>query len=458
MDTAKVKDKKVSILGSQRSALGAARLLSHFGAKVLLSEINADRFTKEKRQLLAEINAEFEFGYHSQDVLASDFVIASPGIPENVDIIQKIRAKGIPIYSEIELSSWFIEAPIIAVTGSNGKTTTVNLIHHLLQTAGYDSYLGGNVGVAASEVLLASLKDNPKKPVFVLEVSSFQLDNINTFKPKVAVILNLSPDHLDRYPTLEAYYESKLGLFRNLDKESVAVINQDDPELAQRDILAENKRYYAVSSPMGADVMLAEGVLGMMTEKGWEPIIPASALPIPGAHNLSNALAAIAAVMDFIHQPEIIAQGLITFTAVPHRIEYVGKVNGIRCYNDSKATNIASTEVAIHSFPQSIWLILGGKDKGGDFSSLIPLMERHVREVLLVGAAAEIIETQIGRSIPSSKTGTIEAAIERCLKLGKEGDILLLSPACASFDQFDNYEARGDHFRSLIKAREGWSM
>lgn len=458
MDTAKFKDRKVSILGSQRSAMGAARLLSHFGAKVLLSELDANQFTAEKRQILADINAEFEFGYHSEDVLDCEFVIVSPGIPENAEIIQKIRAKGLPIYSEIEVSSWFIDAPIIAVTGSNGKTTTVNMIHHLLKTAGYDSYLGGNVGVAASEVLMQSFDENPKKPIFVLEVSSFQLDNIDTFKPKVAVILNLTPDHLDRYSSLEAYYESKLCLLKNLDHDSTAVINQDDPELTRRDIIVENKRTFAVNSQIGGDAMLAEGILGIMDESGWKPVLPAKALPLPGRHNLSNALAAIAAVMDFISEPEILAQGLITFAAVPHRIEYVGKVKGIRCYNDSKATNIASTEVAIGSFSKPLWLILGGKDKGGDFTSLIPLLEGRIKEVLLVGAAADTIETQIGRSIESSKLETIEAAIDHCFEKGEEGDILLLSPACASFDQFENFEARGDHFRSLVESKEGWSM
>ncbi len=457
MVNSSVKDQQVTVLGSQRSAMGAARLLSHFGAKVLVSELDAGQFTAEKRQILSDIGAEFEFGYHSPDVLTSDFVVVSPGIPDNADIMLKIRKKGVPIYSEIEVTSWFIDAPIIAVTGSNGKTTTVNLIHHLLQTAGYDSFLGGNVGIAASEVLLSSLDMAPKKPIFVLEVSSFQLDNIASFKPQVAVILNLTPDHLDRYPSLDAYYESKLEIFKNLDQNCTAVINQDDPELARRDIVAENKRFFAVDSYTGADAMQAEGVLGMMKESNWIPILPSKVLPIPGQHNQSNALAAIAAVMDFIEKPGIMAQGLITFNAVPHRIEYVGKVNGILCYNDSKATNIASTEVAIHSFTQPLWLILGGKDKGGDFTALLPFLEGYSREVLLVGAAADIIETQIGRSLLTCRLDTISDAVDYCLAHGQDGDVLLLSPACASFDQFDNYEARGDHFRSLIQAQEGWS-
>ncbi|MEA3287902.1 MAG: UDP-N-acetylmuramoyl-L-alanine--D-glutamate ligase [Candidatus Marinimicrobia bacterium] len=458
MDNNRVKDQQVAILGSQRSAMGAARLLSHFGAKVLLSESNTDQFTAEKRQVMAEIGAEFEFGYHSQDVLDAAFVVVSPGIPENADIIKKIRKQGIPIYSEVEVTSWFIDAPIIAVTGSNGKTTTVNLIHHLLQTAGYDSFLGGNVGIAASEVLMDSLQKAPEKPVFVLEVSSFQLDNIESFAPQVGVLLNLTPDHLDRYPSLDAYYQSKLDLFKNMKHSGKVIINRDDPELARRDILAEHKQFFAVDSLEGGDAMLAEGVLGMMKPSGWCPILPAKILPIPGKHNLSNALAAIAAVMDFIDDPELLAQGLMTFEAVPHRIEYVGKINDIRCYNDSKATNIASTEVAIQSFSQPLWLILGGKDKGGDFTALLPLLEGHVREVLLVGDAVEIIETQIGRSLVTRIVDTLENAIEHCLQQGSPGDVLLLSPACASFDQFDNYEVRGDHFRSLIQAREGWTL
>lgn len=450
-------NKKVTILGSQRSAMGAARLLSHFGAKVLVSELDADQFTAEKRQILADIGAEFEFGYHSEDVMDCEFVVVSPGIPENVEIIQKIRARELPIYSEIEVTSWFIDAPIIAVTGSNGKTTTVNLIHHLLTTAGYDSYLGGNVGVAAAEVLLESLEDKAEKPIFVLEVSSFQLDNIDRFKPDVGVILNLTPDHLDRYPSLSAYYESKIGMLKSFDDASIAVINQDDPELMKRDIHVEHTRFFAVESQSGADAMLAEGILGIMTADGWKPIIPAKALPLPGKHNLSNALAAVTSVLEYIDDPSLLAQGLMTFSAVPHRIEYIGKVNGVRCYNDSKATNIASAEVAISSFNQPLWLILGGKDKGGDFTQLLPLLEEKTREVLLVGAAAELINSQIGDSIPVTLFETIDEAVAHCFKHAEEGDVLLLSPACASFDQFEGYEARGDHFRSIVTTQEGFS-
>jgi len=458
VDKSRVKNKKVTVLGSQRSAMGAARLLSHFGAKVLLSEINPELFSAEKRQIFADIGAEFEFGYHSPDVLESDFIVVSPGIPENVEIMQKIREKQIPVYSEIEITSWFIDAPIIAVTGSNGKTTTVNLIHHLLKTAGYDSFLGGNVGVAASEILLDSFKVDVQKPIFVLEVSSFQLDNIKEFKPQVAVILNLTPDHLDRYPSLDAYYDSKLKLLLNTDADCTVVINRDDPELNKRDIVADNIRYFAVDNQAGGAAMLAEGSLGMMRENGWNPILPAKVVPIPGRHNLSNALAAIAATMDFIDDPETMAHALITFSAVPHRIEYVGIINGIRCYNDSKATNVASTEVAIRSFSQPIWLILGGKDKGGDFTSLIPVLEQYTREILLIGDAANVIDTQLSQATKTCQLENIEKAIEYCFKHAESGDVLLLSPACASFDQFANFEARGDYFRDRIQSREGWSM
>jgi len=457
MKSRRLSGQKVTILGSQRSAMGAARLLSHFGAKVLVSELNADNFTADKRQILSDIGAEFEFGYHSEDVMDCEFVVVSPGIPENTDIIRKIREKGLPIYSEIEVTSWFMDAPVIAVTGSNGKTTTVNLIHHLLRTAGYDSYLGGNVGVAASEVLLESLNESAEKPIFVLEVSSFQLDNIESFKPDVGVILNLTPDHLDRYASVNAYYSSKIGMFRHFDAHTVAIINQDDPELMNRDISLDNMRYFAVESQSGANTMLAEGVLGIMKSDGWTPILPAKALPLPGRHNLSNALAAVAAVMDYVEDPALLAQGLMTFTAVPHRIEYCGKIHGVLCYNDSKATNIASAEVAISSFMQPLWLILGGKDKGGDFTQLTPLLEERVKEVLLVGAAADVIRSQIGDSVHIQQFETIDEAVDHCLRHADEGDILLLSPACASFDQYESYEARGDHFKSHIMNKEGWS-
>ncbi|MCF7842878.1 MAG: UDP-N-acetylmuramoyl-L-alanine--D-glutamate ligase, partial [Lentisphaeria bacterium] len=231
MQPVEIKNKRVTILGAERSGLGAAKLLAQHGAKLLVSENDALKFTAEKRELLASLNAKFEFGYHSDDVFDADFIVVSPGIPENAEIMEKLRAKQIPMYSEVEVASWFINEPIIAVTGSNGKTTTVNLIHHVLKSCGINSFLGGNVGQAISEVILARQSAQVEQAVFVLEVSSFQLDHVEKFHPNIALILNLSPDHLDRYDSAEAYYASKYRIWDNLDSGDVVGYNVDDERL-----------------------------------------------------------------------------------------------------------------------------------------------------------------------------------------------------------------------------------
>ncbi len=449
MQPAELKDQKITILGSARSGMGAARLMASAGAQVLVSDVDPDQFTAEKRQAFEEMQATFEFGYHSPDVLESDIVVVSPGVPDDSEIMQKLAAVDIPVFSEVEATSWFIHAPIIAVTGSNGKTTTVNLIHHLLQTAGLNSFLGGNVGQAISEVFLESQTTNGQEKIFVLEISSFQLDHIDSFAPHVAVLLNLSPDHLDRYPDVDAYYRSKMRIFENQSFDDLAIINADDDRIDTRRL--GGGKIQRFSTQHNADYSVEDGQIMVQDAV----LLAANELPIPGPHNLSNALAAIAAVGPFITDNGALTEGLCSFRPVPHRLEYLGEVKGIKFYNDSKATNVASTEVALRSFEAPVWPILGGKDKGGDFSELIPLLKRHAREILLVGAASQVIKEQLGSAFVTHELETIDNAVSFALKNASSGDVLLLSPACASFDQFDNFEARGDHFRAIYQRMRG---
>lgn len=449
MQAAELKELNVTVLGSARSGMGAARLLASAGAKVLVSDLDPHQFSADKRQVLEEIKAEFEFGYHSPDVLNSDLVIVSPGIPDDSEIMQQLAEAEIPVFSEVELTSWFIHAPIIAVTGSNGKTTTVSLIHHLLKTAGLNSYLGGNVGQAISEVYLNSLEDAADSPIYVLEVSSFQLDHIDAFAPDIALLLNLSPDHLDRYTSLEAYYASKMRIFENQSFDDMAIINADDPSIDRSALGGSRVQTFSVES--GADFCALDQDIIAMSER----ILPVEELPIPGPHNLSNALAAIAAVRGFIGENELLVKGLRSFKAVPHRLEYLGILKGMKFYNDSKATNVASTEVALKSFSGPFWPILGGKDKGSDYHSLIPLLRGAEREVLLVGDAASVIREQLGGDLKLHDCQTIDVAVDYALEHGSDGDVVLLSPACASFDQFEGFEARGNHFRELFTAKGG---
>lgn len=450
-----IQNKKVTILGAERSGMGAARLLHQYGAQLLVSEKDALKFTAEKRELLASLDAKFEFGYHSDDVLDADFVVVSPGIPENAEIMVKIKEKGLPLYSEVEMASWFITEPIIAVTGSNGKTTTVNLIHHLLLECGIHSFLGGNVGQAISEVILdRESQEDIKFAVFVLEVSSFQLDHIDTFHPRIALILNLSPDHLDRYSTVEEYYNSKLQIWKNSSDLDIIGYNVDDPLLQNTEKPQADQLGFGLSTNPNLFATVRNGKLGTIENGHFRPILAESELPIPGSHNVSNALAAILAISPFVDDPVAIANALKSFKPVPHRIEYVATVKGMRFYNDSKATNVASTAVAIQSFTDPEWVILGGKDKGGEFYTLAVDLAQRARMVLLVGQATEIIAGQLAGTIDTESVETIDHAIDYALKHGQRGDVVLLSPGCASYDQFNNYEHRGEFFKETVLARK----
>lgn len=451
-----IQAKKVTILGAERSGLGAAKLLHQYGAKLLVSEKDALKFTAEKRELLASLDAKFEFGYHSDDVLDADFVVVSPGIPENAEIMVKIKEKGLPLYSEVEMASWFITEPIIAITGSNGKTTTVNLIQHILQECGIPSFLGGNVGQAISEVILdrEAQEEDVKFAVFVLEVSSFQLDHIDTFHPRIAVILNLSPDHLDRYATVDDYYDSKLQIWKNASALDIIGYNGDDPLLVFAKKPASTIHSFGLKDSPDLLATVRNHQLGFMSNDKFEAVIAESDLPIPGAHNVSNTLAAILAISPFIDDPVAIGDAIKSFQPVPHRIEFVATVKGMRFYNDSKATNVASTAVAIQSFSDPEWVILGGKDKGGEFYTLAVDLAQRARKVLLVGKAAEIIADQLAGTVAMESVETIDRAIDYALENGERGDVVLLSPGCASYDQFNNYEQRGNFFRSTVLDRK----
>jgi UDP-N-acetylmuramoylalanine--D-glutamate ligase len=445
-----VHNKIVTIFGAERSGIGAAKLLSHFGAKVLMSELDPFKFSEEKREIFKSINAEFEFGYHSPDVLKADFCVLSPGMPSNAPILDKMRAKNIPIYSELEVASWFFDAPVIAISGSNGKTTTVNLIHHVLTHLGFDSFLGGNVGTAISEIILDSLKISTPKKIFVVEVSSFQLDYVSSFKPDVATLLNFSPDHLDRYDSEESYYAAKLNLWKYLDNDSFAVINSDDDVLNHYSMPKQSKHLRFGKHKNRNDVFIQNNrMMAKIGDNAFE-VLDLDRFTLPGEHNISNALAAVCSILPFSQDVMAMGTGLSTFSPIPHRVEYSGNIKGIKFYNDSKATNIASAKVAIQSFT-NIWLILGGKDKGGDFAELISYLPKHVKQILLVGNAATTIATQIGDDFPLVMCETIDKAIDYALKNGVAGDTVLLSPACASFDQFSGYEARGDFFKNYVK-------
>jgi len=446
---------KITVLGAARSGLAAARFLHQQGAEVFLSELNPKQISAATWRLLEQENIPYESGTHSPAVFQADLVVLSPGIPDSAPVVQELERRGLPYFSELEVASWFIPGPIIAVTGSNGKSTTVALIHHLLQTAGRDSRLGGNVGTAACDLLLQEPAPGVET-VFVLEVSSFQLDHAATLKPKVAVLLNLTPDHLNRYPNVEAYYDSKRRLFCNQGSGDMAVLNAADERCLATATPAEHRWLFAVEPQLDLSLKAWQerGHFYVRREGETVPVASRKSFGPPGPHNAANALAALCAVDAFIPEVSDMALGLSSFQPLPHRLEFVGRIKGLAFYNDSKATNVDSTLVALQSFTEPLWIILGGRDKGADFSILKPLLQKNARGCLLVGEAAATIKAQLGAGLPVVECGTIPAAIDYALEHGQEGEVVLLSPACASFDQFRDFEERGEYFRSLVQQKQ----
>jgi UDP-N-acetylmuramoylalanine--D-glutamate ligase len=444
-----VKNKKVSILGAARSGLAAAQLLAKKGATIFLSDISQNRLTPELEQKLTVAGIKYEFGRHSDRLFDADFLVISPGIPLKAGVIQEAMRRKIPVVSEIELAFWYAYCPIIAVTGSNGKSTTTSLIAHLLQAAGKKAVACGNLGKPFSEAVLETSEDK-EMDYFVVECSSFQLETISLFAPHCAVLLNLTPDHLDRYDSFEAYAQSKMAIFSHQNIEKYAVLNFDDPNVMR---LAKTKaRVLPVSmKPMEGAVAWYDNNMLYIRSGDDIAALPADEILLPGEHNRYNILSALSAVVPFLKSLDGLEAGLKSFRSIPHRLEFIAEIDGVLYYNDSKATNLDSVKVAIRSFKSPVHLILGGRDKNGDFTELAQLLTRHVRHIYTIGEAAEKIERQL-RGFPMTHSGDLKQAVADAAGRAHSGEIVLLSPGCASFDQYKNFEERGEHFRNLVEA------
>jgi UDP-N-acetylmuramoylalanine--D-glutamate ligase len=354
---------------------------------------------------------------------------------------------GETVIGEIELAAQFLPGPIVAITGSNGKTTTTTLTGEILAAGGLSTLVGGNIGTPA-----ISLADRAtRETAIVLEVSSFQLETIQTFHPKVAVVLNVTPDHLDRHRTFEAYVDAKARIFENQRGDDFAVLNEDDPTCVA--MAARTKAqvfWFGRQKEVKLGAWVREGNILFRDGRGQRQILSVSEIPLKGAHNLENVLAAVCAGALMGCAPEKIRQAVRDFKAVEHRLEFVATIRGVDYYNDSKATNVDATIKALESFPANIHLILGGKDKGSDYSVLNELLRQRVKRVYTIGAAAGKIESQIkGAEIVHAET--LENAVRKANALAEPGDVVLLAPACASFDQFKNYEQRGQVFKEIVR-------
>jgi len=439
--------RRACVLGLGRSGLGATRLLLDGGARVRALELEPSEETLARFAPLGERGAELIPGPHPLAALdGCDLVVRSPGVRDEVPILREAVRRGLPVRSEVALAAECVATPILAVTGTNGKTTTTAWTAHLLARAGYPAIACGNIGRALSD----AVREEPAGTLFVVEISSFQLQDSPELHPHAAAILNLTPDHLDRHGDLDTYVRAKWTIARNQtpsDRLALGPGVEPPPDLAAR---ARRVRF-AAEDPGTPDALFArDGTIFARAEgAGAQAVLPVAELSLPGPHNLLNAMAALALAAGIEPRLARLAAGLRDFPGLPHRLETVGVVDGVRFVNDSKATNVDSMRVALQSFAAPLVLIAGGRDKAGPFEEITKLVEQHVRRLILVGEAAQRIRSAWPR-VPSEIARDFADAVHRAYAAARGGAIVLLSPGCASFDLFRNYEHRGDVFRELV--------
>jgi UDP-N-acetylmuramoylalanine--D-glutamate ligase len=447
------KAKTYSILGAARSGLAVAKLLRSEGRSVFVSDSRARADALQAIERLEEVGAAYEFGGHSDRVLESDLIVLSPGVPDTIPIVRRAVELGIEVTNEVEIASRRCRAPIAAITGTNGKTTTTELLGYILRCAGKQAWVAGNVGLPFSQIVDSAESDD----VVVLEASSFQLEHISQFRPRVAVVLNVTPDHMDRYQNFESYRQAKLRITMNQQADDVLIYNADDPSLedisriSHAQLLAITLRQeMASSSSPGA--FLREGlvVLRHATE---EILMQADEIRIRGPHNLYNSMAAALSARSLGLSIEAIREGLAGFPGVAHRLEPVAEIDGVRYVNDSKATNVDSLWYALSSFTDPVVLIAGGRSKKNVYDALLPLIKGRVKAAVLIGEAADEMEKAFAETTDTHRAGeSMEKAVALARSLAQPGDVVLLSPACASFDMFRDYEQRGDIFKQIVMA------
>jgi len=443
----RVKNRIVAVIGMARSGLAAARLISTMGGRPFVSDMKSAATLTEEINELKTFGIEFETGGHTDRILRSDFVVISPGVPNEAEIVRKIDRAGIPRFSEIELASWFCRGKIIAVTGSNGKTTTTTLIGAILTRAGMNNTVCGNIGFPFS----AAVGDIPSDGYAVVEVSSFQLELIEEFAPHIALILNITPDHLDRYAGFDEYRQAKYRITDGQTRHDYLILNADDSAL-ERDVIATEaqKVYFSTSRELPAGVFQRGKTLVGVAGGETRSIVNVRDIKIPGPHNLQNAAAAAQAGLLLDISPTDIAATLKSFTGVEHRLEDVGTIAGIRFVNDSKATNVDAVCYALQSFRTPIYLIAGGRDKGGDFSPLIEHGRGKIKGLVLIGEARQVMFETLGKTFATQFADNMEEAVRKAFAETSPGDVVLLSPACASFDMFLDYEHRGHEFKKAV--------
>jgi len=441
-----LKEIKALVVGMKKSGMASAELLVRKGATVRATDLKALQDLPDAASLVERLG--ISFTRQIPEVFQGcDLIVLSPDVPADLAPLEEARARGVKVIGEVELAAPFLKGQTIGITGSNGKTTTTSLVGHILREAGLPVQVGGNIGTPVTAMIDTLRPDGWN----VLELSSFQLETIETFRAHIGLALNVTQNHLDRHHTFENYAAAKGRLFENMDAGDFAVLNADDPvcvgygrNTAGKIEWFSSQRQVSPGAYLCADRLLLDG----------DVLMPASEIPIRGRHNIENVLAAAVAAARAGVRPEAIAAAVRTFHAVEHRLEFVRKVSGVDFYNDSKATSVDATLKAVDAFPGNLWIILGGKDKGLDYAPLREPLAAKARAVLLIGAAASKIAGALKGAAPLVEAKTMEEAVARAYEGARPGDTVLLAPACASFDQFRSFEHRGEVFKQLVNRLE----
>ncbi len=448
MNLATLNSKNVTVIGAVRSGVAVAKLLKSQGIYVFVSDSAPPEKLRTQISDLASYKIEYETGCHSEKVFNCDLMVISPGVPGNAPVVLEAQKRKIKIVSELEVGSWFCRSPIVAITGSNGKTTTTTLTGRILDNAKKKHVVAGNIGTAFSSFVLGLAKTD----IAVLEVSSFQLDYIESFHPAISIMLNITPDHMDRYNhSMENYSSSKGRIFRNQTGNDIIIFNADD-EWTNKiiDRARCRKIGFSIKRKLDEGAYVSANKLVVSLGGIKRDIIDVDQIFIKGIHNLYNSMAASLAAISLGIDSGYITSTLKTFEGVEHRLEFVREIQNVRYYNDSKATNVDSVWYALQAFKEPVVLILGGRDKGNDYSTLDDLVKKNVRSIVAIGESADKVEKAFLDKTTVVKCGTMENAVLEAKSIAHPGDIVLLSPACASFDWFDNFEHRGKVFKELV--------
>jgi UDP-N-acetylmuramoylalanine--D-glutamate ligase len=445
-----LKNKRVLVVGLGKSGLSAAMFLRAQGARVTVSDTRSAVALANEIPALLDAGIMVESGGHGLLTFRrQDLIVISPGVPMDTPEVKQAKAFGLPVIGELELASRFLQGQVVAITGSNGKTTTTTLLGKIFSDAGLATLVGGNIGLPVIDLVAKSTPETTS----VLEVSSFQLETVEEFHPHIAVVLNITPDHLDRHGSFENYAAAKTRITERQGPDDFLVLNAED-KAAQMVALKTKAQIYWFSGrrpiKQGAFVY-GESIVFLAREGAKaEPVMPVSEIHLKGSHNVENVLAAVCAARLAGISAEMIRSAVTSFKAVEHRLELVKSLNGVEFYNDSKATNVDASMKALASFSGGIHLILGGKDKDSDYSLMAELLKERVKAVYTIGTAAEKIERQLHGVVKMVQAETMQTAVSEAAKAAVSGDVVLLSPACSSFDQFENYEHRGRVFRQFV--------